>query len=628
MRATAPLPPSLRRRAALLAAAALLGACASAPPWPPAAPLPREDRAALQRELETLIRHELRAGSLAGMAIALVEDQDTSWAAGYGWADRTLNRPMSPDTLMRAGSISKLFTDTAAMRLVQQGRLQLDAPVQATLPWFRIGNAWPEAGPITLRGLMSHHAGLPRDVPGGMWLKSAPAPSRDFRSMLRGLSATGLDLPPGLAFSYSNVGLDLVGAMVETAAGEPFEAHLQRTLLDPLGMARARFSAEVPTDPLMARGHFKGEARDEPALRDVPAGGLSASVNDLARFVAMQFAQGKDRLGRELLGAAEVAAMQAEQPLGQPLNQDLRMGLGWMRSTFGEDTVHGGGPVLHHAGATFHHRAQLMLLPQHRLGVVVMANDGAATAAVNRVAQRALALLLASRTGIQPTAAQPGFRPAAQPWSAAQRAALDTACAGDWLSVVGPVRLRTEGERRWLDLSVAKRSLSVKEGEDGRFGLGLTVAGLLTLSLGPLDRMGFECANLAQRDVLLATLDGERLVVGGRLPPAALPADAAAWVGRYRPALGPDEVPALAGEGIEVLEADGRLWVQFRLAPVFGGTIARLPVLPQAEPDRVRLGTQIPGTGPLAFLVNEAGAPRRIRYGGWDFVREDGPARP
>lgn len=591
--------------------AIVLAGCASAPPAPE--PVARDDLASVQRQLEAYIGHELAGKHLAGLSIALVDGQRTVWARGFGFADTAAKVPAGPDTLYRVGSISKLFTDTAAMQLVAQGQLALDGPVQRTLPWFRLKTAWPEAGPITLRQLMTHHAGLPRDWDAGMWTKDAPPPDDDFRAMLRRVADQGqAAAPPGLAFSYSNLGLDVVGALVEAASGRPFEQQLQQAVLEPLGMRQARFSAGLPNDPAMARGHFKGEPRDEPALRDVPAGGLSASVTDLARFVSMQFAGGAG-----VLPAAQQREMLQAQA-GAPLDLDFRTGLGWMLTTFGSDTVHGGGPVAHHAGATFHFRSQLMLLPERGLGVVVASNDGAAGDVVNRVAQRALALLLEARTGVRQPGANPGFVPAAAPWSDAQWQALREACAGEYMTLAGPVALRPDGQR--LAARIAGHGLELREGAEGRFGLGYRLLGLVDLPLGPFASLGFECRRIEGRPVLVAVQDGERLLAGERLPEAALPAWAAAWTGRYRPRLAPGEVPVLDPDSVRLRVDGGRLWVEYRLHPAFGSAIARLPLQPVSE-RAARLGGLLAGTGPVIERIEAPGAPPQVRFSGWTFER-------
>ena len=597
--------------------ALLVAACSSVPPAPE--PVARDDFNGVQRQLENLIQHEMAQYKLAGLSIALVDDHRIVWAKGFGWADAAAKVPAGPETRYRVGSISKLFTDTAAMQLVAENRLDLDAPVQRVLPWFSIGSAWPNTAPITLRQLTTHHSGLPRDVAGGMWLQEAPSPAQDFRTMLHGLADTQVDAPPELVMSYSNVGLDVVGAMIEAASGQPFEQRLQQSVLLPLGMRNAQFSAAMPTDAAMARGHFKGEGQIEPALRDVPAGGLNASVTDLARFVMMQFAAGRNNAGEIVLPAKQQAAMLERQYPDLKLDVDMQVGLGWMFTTFGIDTVHGGGLVAHHGGATMYFRSQLMLLPQSKLGVIVAANDGAAGDVVNRVAQRALALLLEARSGVRQSTVVPGFMPSKQPWTGEQWQAVRTACAGDYMTLVGPVSLKPEGDR--MSVQAGDRQLELREGEAGRFGLGYRLAGLLSINLGPLSNMSFECTGLEGRQVLLAVLDGQRMLVGERLGAPSLPANVARWTGRYRPRLREGEFASLGANGeVRVFVAEGRLWAEYQLHPAFGGAKVRVLLQPLSETAARAVGP-LADTGPVIQLENPDGEAPHMRFSGWLFDR-------
>lgn len=624
--------PAFTRRGVAAALAGLLAlvGCASAPP--PAEPVARGDIAGVTQQLSRLIAHELDAQHLAGLSIALVDDQRLVWAQGFGWADVAARQPATAETLYRVGSVSKLFTGTRAMQLVAQGRLQLDAPIQQALPEWRIRSRWdggPGSAPITPRLLMTHHSGLPRDVLGGMWAEPVSALAAggwgDFRAMLAGLadpaSTESTAAPPGLVFSYSNVGLDLLGLAIERVGGQPFELQMQRALLDPLGMRTARFSVGPLDAPQMARGHLKSAPQTEPGLRDVPAGGLSASVSDLAKFVSMQFAGGRNTAGEQILPAAQVAEMLQVQNADVALDSGFGNGLGWMLATFGRDTVQGGGPVAHHAGATFYHRAQLMLLPAQRLGVVVAANDGAALQLVNRVAARALALLLEAKTGQPQPARVPGVTlPARAPWSEAQR----QACEGDYVTPAGLATIRRDGAA--LRARVAGERLDLIEGEDGWAGLRYRALGLLPLSLEALEGIGLQCRRVAGRDLLVARFDGQEMTVGDRLarpgdPLPTLPAGLNTLAGDWLPQLAPGERPTVERVRIEV--EGGRLWVCPTLTAAFGGAApGRMPV-------RVLSATQalLPGpladTGPLITLLpaQRPGEAPRFAYSGWVFER-------
>lgn len=600
--------PPLRRLTLWLASACLLAACSSAPPRPE--PVPRGDLAALKRQLTTFIEHEVQADKIMGLSIALVDDQQLIWAHGAGWADAAAQRPAGPDTLYRMGSISKLFTDTAAMQLVAQQRLALDAPIQQALPDWRIRSRFGDV-PITARQLMSHHSGVPRDMLGGMW----GAQVGDFRATVADLADEQTAAPPGLAFSYSNLGLDVLGAAVERLAGTAFEAHLQRAVLAPLGMASASFAAGPSADAQMARAYLKREPQQEPALRDVPAGGLTASVRDLAKFIAMQFAGGRNERGDVVLPAAQQAEMLRVQNAEVPLDLGFAVGLGWMFSTLGSDTVHGGGPVAHHAGATFYYRSQLMILPEQRLGVIVAANDGAAGPAVSRIAQRALALLLEARTGVTQPARIPGFVPASRPWG---EAAL-RACVGEYTTPAGGVTISLQDHR--LRARLGDRTLDLIEGEDGALGLRYRLGGLIPIALGALDELGVSCRRVDGHDVLVARLDGQEMLVGDRLAPPAGPlaGTLAALAGRYEPETAPGERPTI--DSVTIIASDGRLWVQPQLtAALGGGDSARWPLLPLSD-EVVVVPGPLADVGPVIARISGPDGSLRFRFAGVTFRR-------
>jgi hypothetical protein len=461
---------------------------------------------------------------------------------------------------------------------------------------------------------------LPRDINGGMWLKQAPSAEHDFRAAVRALAQTQVDAPPELMFSYSNVGLEVVGAMVEAASGQPFEQRVQESVLAPLGMQGAQFSAAAPTDAAMALGYFKGKVQNEPALRDVPAGGLTASVTDLARFLMMQFSGGRNRAGVAVLPPAQQAAMLQPQYSDLPLDADTRIGLGWMLSTFDPYTVRGGGLVAQHSGATFSFRSQMMMLPEHKLGVIVASNDAAAGKAVYEVAQRALGLLLEARSGIRQTPSKPGFVPSAQAWTSAQQLSAQAACVGDYASLAGPVSIKPKGQG--LSVLMGERTLEVRPGEAGRFGLRYRLAGLFPIKLGVLSEVGLECLQIDGRHILRATLNDQHMLVGQKLPQPLLPADASRWIGRYRPRLLKGEIPALdLGKDVRVFQADGRLWVEFQMHEALGGEKARALLQPISQTALRFISGPLSDTGPVVQLESEKGQTPRFRFSGWIFDR-------
>jgi CubicO group peptidase (beta-lactamase class C family) len=242
--------------------------------------------------MDILVPLQLRRDDLAGATVAVVKDGKLLFARGYGYADVEDKKPVVAEkTLFRVGSISKLFTWTAVMQMVEQGKVRLDADVNQYLD-FTIPATYPE--PITLRRLMTHTAGFEdtyKDVfvstaeefqPLGIYLR-AHLPRRMF--------------PPGTVPSYSNYGAALAGYIVQRVSGRPFEEYVQNSIFRPLGMTQSTFVQPLPRclQPKLATGY--GIASSPPlALQFVqtgPAGGLSTSATDIARFMIAHLQNGQ-----------------------------------------------------------------------------------------------------------------------------------------------------------------------------------------------------------------------------------------------------------------------------------------------------------------------------------------------
>ncbi|WP_161493305.1 serine hydrolase [Zoogloea sp. LCSB751] len=555
-------------RAGILAAALLLAGCAAAPSRP--LELVRNDDARVQDYATRLIEHEMRKQSIVGLSVAVVDDQKLLWARGFGFADREKGVPATPATLYRVGSISKLFTDSAAMQLAEQGRLDIDAPLNRVLPGFSIRSRFADAPPITLRGLMTHHAGLPRDYLKDFFTETPPP----FTSVIPLLADTDTAYAPGTVLSYSNLGITLVGAAVERAAGQPFAEHLRTSLLAPLGMAEASFSAGPSASPLMARGYDKGQLRDEPALRDVPAGGLNASVTDLARFASMVFADGQAQ-GGQVLKAATVAEMLRPQNADVPLDLDGRIGIGWF---IGKPLLRHGGKVVHHGGATYNFHSTLVALPEHKLAVVVLSNSAGSAAAVDRIATEVLSVVLEARSGLRPP-------PVAVPAAAGPLPEAEaTRWEGDYATLFGYVRVERRGNA--LSAEVLGTRLDLAPRADGRLGLGYRLLGLFPVGLGEIGQSGLSRRTVAGREVLVAERQGLEALVGEKLPPPAQPGWVRPYLGRYAISNLGKDVPLF--KEIRVRESAGYPLLEVQ---VQNGPPVRQVLLPQGEDRALILGS-------------------------------------
>ena len=340
----------------------------------PTAPLltPALTKADADAWLDGKMPYALATGDIPGAVVVIVKDGHILTERGYGFADLKTHRKVDPETtLFRPGSVTKTFTWTAVMQLVQAGKINLDQDINTYLD-FKIAPAFGR--PITMRNLMTHTSGFAEIAKRafvanpdhllslGAYLK-AWTPNRIF--------------PPGQVPAYSNYGATLAGYIVERVSGEPFDQYVQHHIFDPLGMTRSSFAQPLPANlrPDMATAYVRGSEppRGFEFINVGPAGSLTTTAGDMSRFMIAHLSHG--RYGSAvILDPATEAMMQApELNLNPPLNG---MALGF----YHEDR--NGHVIVGHAGDTEFHHSDLHLLPNDGVGVFISMNsrgkDGAA----------------------------------------------------------------------------------------------------------------------------------------------------------------------------------------------------------------------------------------------------------
>ncbi len=346
--------------------------------------------AAAVEMLERFITQEMVDKELPALSIALVDDQQIVWAKGFGFADSKNKIPATAETVYRVGSVSKLFTDIAIMQLVEQGKLDLDAPVTRYLPNFRPSNPFRKA--ITLKQLMSHRSGLVREPPVGNYFETTePSLARTIASLNR----TELIYEPESRTKYSNAAIAAVGYVLERTQREPFAKYLKRAVLDPLGLERSSFEPTPEITKDLAKAYMwtiDGRVFEAPTfeLGMSPAGSMYTTVTDMGRFMSALFAGGRGAKG-QMLRQSTIDEMWTPQfaPPGQRTGYGIGFGV---RELEGRRTVG-------HGGAIYGFATTLKAMPDDKLGVVVVTTKDAANAVTNRVANYALTAMLAVRQG-------------------------------------------------------------------------------------------------------------------------------------------------------------------------------------------------------------------------------------
>jgi len=344
--------------------------------------------------LDEFILEQVADKRLPALSIALVDDQKIVWSKGYGHQDAAKKIPATPDTVYRVGSVSKLFTDVAIMRLVEQGKLDLDAPVKSYFEGFS-----PKYGPnektITLRMLMAHRSGLIREPPVGNYFDP------DEPTLMKSIfSINGLPTvyPPGERLKYSNAAIGLVGYVLQKRVGEKFEPYVQRTVLDPLGMTGSSFEPTPAVKKNLADAvMWSYHGREFPAptfeLGTAPAGCMYSSVNELAKFTSCLFAGGKAN-GKQILKPETIREMFTPQFAGK--DERTGFGLGFFLSELD------GKKRVGHGGAIYGFATDWAALPEEKLGVIVVCSRDVANATIGRISEEALKLMLAAKEGKEP----------------------------------------------------------------------------------------------------------------------------------------------------------------------------------------------------------------------------------
>lgn len=333
------------------------------PPLPAAAHV--LDKPDLEAWLDGFVPFALKNGDMAGMVIVVVKDGTVLLQKGYGYADVAAKRPMDPQTtLIRPGSTSKLFTWTAVMQLVEQGKLNLDRDVNDYLD-FTIPHK--SGKPVTLRDLMNHKAGFEEGLkdllttdPDGLlsieqYLKQHPRP---------------LLFTPGTVPAYSNYGASLAGYIVRRVSGEPFEQYVERHIFRPLGMEHATFVQPLPEKFRAAMSNGYATVSEPPQAYELvvtrPAGSMSATASDMAQFMIAHLQNG--RLGeQQILRPETVLRMHSPSESALPGFSTMAHGFFYDRQN--------GHLVIGHGGDTVVFHTEMDLLTEDGVGIFFSFNS-------------------------------------------------------------------------------------------------------------------------------------------------------------------------------------------------------------------------------------------------------------
>lgn len=359
--------------------------------------IPQGDYTYARALAEDRLHRVMKQWHVPGVAAVIIDDQEIVWQASLGWANVEEEIAIDDNTVFKLWSLAKPFTALEIMRLVEEGRLDLDAALSAYVPDFSIQSRFSGNEPITLRHILAHRAGLPRNACHyGFGWETGPAA---IETLAVALEDCFLAYPTGERYKYSNIGYDALGYIIQAERGRAFPAYMRDGLLLPMGMTHSAFySTDLPAGSEIALGYefYEGAyyPHEQEDIGAIPSGNLYATADDLATFVKFFFRDGEAE-GRQLVSPETLADMLEDQ-YSRPADPQ-RVGLGWKLGYVADSELvawHDGGPS-EGTGSL------IAMLPERKLGVVLLGNATTFDGSVSLpIAVEMLEVLLETRDGL------------------------------------------------------------------------------------------------------------------------------------------------------------------------------------------------------------------------------------
>jgi CubicO group peptidase (beta-lactamase class C family) len=321
--------------------------------------------------IDAYVEEQMHRLKVPGVSLAIVEGDRIAHLRGFGQA-RPGGQAPTPQTPFFIGSLTKSFTALAVMQLVEAGRIDLDAPVQRYLPWFRVADP-QDSAQMTVRHLLNQTSGLPT-LSGEITLADSDNSPDATERQVRALSTLVLTRPVGSAFEYSNSNYNVLGLVIEAASGESYADYIQKHIFTPLNMRHSYTSQAVARKTGLAMGYqywfaIPFAVPDMPIPHgSLPSGQLISCAEDMARYLIALLNGGRYR-DVQILSGAGIAELQRGvadfSAMGLSLGQ---YGMGWFVDETGQTKV------VWHSGTNPDFGAYVALLPEQKKGVVLLFN--------------------------------------------------------------------------------------------------------------------------------------------------------------------------------------------------------------------------------------------------------------
>lgn len=301
------------------------------------------------------ISKTMKKNKIIGASVAVVSSEGILWIDNFGYENAETEKPVTEETLFGLGSVTKIFTGTSIMQLADQGKVDINAPFENYLPSF---NMKGDDSGVTTKNIMTHHSGLPSDIFKGMFSNNP----ENYKVVVDYMNKEYLAGRPNEIRAYSNPGYTLLGHMIAEVSDMEYDQYVTQNILEPLGMYSSAFNA---IDDASLTYDNKGEYQKDVLLRDLPAGGLFSSTNDMTKFLVAYM----DKSEKLLKKSTYDQVLQSQHP-NTPLDFSTDYALGW--SMYKRPYA---SQIFGHTGTTLYFNAAMTFSPKADVGVIILTNS-------------------------------------------------------------------------------------------------------------------------------------------------------------------------------------------------------------------------------------------------------------
>lgn len=302
----------------------------------------------------------LQNKNIVGLSAAIIVNDSVIWSNGFGYADKLSKVPMTANTVLNMGSITKTFTSLSVMQLQQKGLLNINDPLNNYLTDFRPKTKNIDIKDITIRSVLTHTSGIQPDI----W-KNSDLRSGKYTDVLGYINNTYITYPPGMVGLYSNAGYNILGTLVKAVSKQDYADYVHQNIFAPLGMSRSGFA--MGGLKYRSKIYLGGNEVEEYELRDIASGGIYTNINDFSKY-AIELMKAYNGESSSIIDSPTIHEMFSLQNQNVPIESNKK-GLGWFM--FKNDSNF----AVYHAGSAGFAQAKLLLIPKSKFAVIVMTNS-------------------------------------------------------------------------------------------------------------------------------------------------------------------------------------------------------------------------------------------------------------